>query len=160
MLIYHNTTNSNTTYDNIIKQTTFYHNRLKDSKTIELTQPQLLQQIIDDTMIIKKTFNPPQVPAKSSRILQRFKESMAHNKEWHYRSIIGKRNFLEKSTRPDIAYVIHQYARFSSDPKSEYVEAIEFLVNFLEGTKEKGIVMKPDEDPIFEVYADADFSGN
>ena len=74
----------------------------QSSETIELTQPQLIQQIIEDTMIMKKKFNPPQIPAKCSRILQLFKESRAYQKQWHYRSIIGKLNFLEKSTRPDI----------------------------------------------------------
>ena len=67
---------------------------------------------------------------------------------------------MEKSTRPDIAYAVHQCARFSSDPKVEHAEAVEFLVRYLQGTKDKGIVMKPEGEPLLEVYADADFSGN
>jgi hypothetical protein len=34
--------------------------------------------------------------------------------QWHYRSVIGKLNFLEKSTRPDISYAVHQLARYST----------------------------------------------
>ena len=36
---------------------------------------------------------------------------------WNYCSVIGCLNFLEKSTRPDIACDVHQCARFSADPK-------------------------------------------
>ena len=132
---------------------------LEDDK-IELTQPQLIQQIIDDSEVMKKKFTPPQVPAKSSQILQRYKDSKPHDRSWHYRSLIGKLNYLEKSTRPDIAYAVHQCARFSSDPKIDHARAVEHLVKYLEGTKEKGIIMQPKEGPVLEVYADADFSGN
>ena len=55
-----------------------------DEKTIELTQPQLIQQIIEDSKIMKKKFVPPQTPAKSSKILQRYKDSKAHDRAWHY----------------------------------------------------------------------------
>ena len=51
---------------------------------------------------------------------------------------------------------MHQCARFSSDPKIEHAREVEHLVKYLEGTKEKGIIMQP----IMEVYADADLSGN
>ena len=61
-----------------------------DEKTIELTQPQLIQQIIEDSKIMKKKFVPPQTPAKSSKILQRHKDSKPHDQAWHYRSLIGK----------------------------------------------------------------------
>ena len=61
-----------------------------DEDKIELAQPQLIQQIIDDSEIMKKKFTSPQVPAKSSQILQRFKDSRSHDKSWHYRSIIWK----------------------------------------------------------------------
>ena len=50
--------------------------------------------------------------------------------------------------------------RFSSDPKVEHANAVELLVKYLEGTKDKGVVIKPEGDPILQVYADVDFSGN
>ena len=106
---------------------------------------------------MKKNFTPPQIPAKSSRILQRFKDSKSYDKNWHYRSLIGKLNFLEKSTRPDIAYAVHQCPRFSSDHKFEHAEAIENIIKYLSGPKDKGIIMKPTLEPMLEVYADADF---
>ena len=83
--------------------------------------------------------------------MQRFKNSQAYNNSWHFRSIIGKQNFLEKSTRSDIAYAVHQCARLSSDPKIEDAEAIESLAKYLAGIKDKGIIIKPITEPILEV---------
>ena len=36
--------------------------------------------------------------------------------EWDYRSIVGMLLYLAGSTRPDIAYDVHQCARFSHNP--------------------------------------------
>ena len=57
-------------------------------------------------------------------------------------------------------YAVHQCAKFSSDSKVEHTNAVELLVNYLEGAKDKGAMIKLEGDPILEVYADADFSGN
>ena len=131
-----------------------------DDKTVELTQPQLIDQIINDTKVMAKKFKCPPTPAKSSQILHRYKDRPSFDKKWHYRSVIGKLNYLEKSTRPDIAYAVHQCARFSEDPKVEHAQAVEHLVKYLAGTKDKGIIISPKGDPIIEIYADADFCGN
>ena len=78
-----------------------------------------------------------------------------------YRSVIGKLNFLEKSTRPDIAYATHQCARFSADPKKSHGEAVMHLVNYLRGSRDKGIILDPTRDEeLLKVYVDADWSGN
>jgi hypothetical protein len=47
-------------------------------------------------------------------VLQRDIDGEPMSDDFSYRSVIGKANFLEKSTRPDIAVAIHQCARFSS----------------------------------------------
>ena len=78
---------------------------------------------------------------------------------WSYRSIIGKLNFLEKSTRPDIAYAVHQCARFSANPKASHAVAVRNIVRYLIGTPAQGIVLQPNEHS-FVVWADADFCGN
>ena len=44
--------------------------------------------------------------------------------EFNYCSVIGKLNFLEKSTRPDIAYTVHRCACFSDAPKQSHVDAV------------------------------------
>jgi hypothetical protein len=80
---------------------------------------------------------------------------------WDYRSIIGKLNFLEKSTRPEIAcYAVHQCARFASNPRQSHANAIKYLCRYLMATKDKGIILQPDVTKLFEVHVDCNFAGN
>jgi Reverse transcriptase (RNA-dependent DNA polymerase) len=83
--------------------------------TISLTQSQLINSIIKD-LGLQENSNTRKTPALSSKILNAYAASPSHSELWHYRSIIGKLNYLEKSTRPDIAYAVHQCARFSENP--------------------------------------------
>ena len=55
---------------------------------------------------------------------------------------------------------MHYSANFSSDPKIEYVEAVEYLLKYLAGTQEKGLIMNPTSQPLLEVYTDANVIGN
>jgi len=65
-----------------------------------------------------KQAKPKRTPFKSNTILQRdSKNWLAHSATWEYWSVIGKLNFLEKLTCPDISYVVHQCAKFSINPK-------------------------------------------
>jgi hypothetical protein len=73
---------------------------------------------------------------------------------------VGKLNFLEKSTRPDIAYATHQVARFCEDPNAEHGEAIEHIAKYLRDTADQGLIFRPDISKSFDTYADADFVGN
>ena len=73
--------------------------------------------------------------------------------------MIGKLNFLEKSTRLDLGYAAHQCARFSCDPKESHAVAVKRIGRYLKGTRDKGLILSP-EDYSFEVFVDADHSGN
>jgi hypothetical protein len=81
------------------------------------------------------------------------------NKSWSYRAVIGKLNYLEKSTRPDIAYAVHQCARFSIDPREEHGKAVKAIGRYLLSTQDRGIIFKPNKDGLL-CYSDADFAGN
>ena len=131
---------------------------IADNK-IRLHQPHLIKQIISD-LGINEIIRRSQIPAASTKILQRFKHEKPHNAKWDYRSIIGKLNFLEKSTRPDLSYSVHQCARFSSDPKISHTHAVEMIGKYLMNTNEDGFYISPDKNKSFEVFVDSDFCGN
>ena len=80
--------------------------------------------------------------------------------EFNYRSVIDKLNFLEKSTRLDIVYAVHQCARFSEDPKQSHAEAVKRIGRYLKGTPHEGITLRPDSQQSFQCWVDADFTGN
>jgi hypothetical protein len=98
-----------------------------DDGTISLTQPHLIDSIIED-MGSRPNTKGKSIPAPSTRILQRDEEEADHDETWEYRSAIGKRNFLEKSTRPEIAYAVHQCARFATKPKASHSAAVRYIV--------------------------------
>jgi hypothetical protein len=73
--------------------------------------------------------------------------------------VIGRLNYLEKSSRPYLAYSVHNAARFSSDPKAVHSKAVKHIGQYLLGTKDKGMILKPNPMQFLEVFADADFCG-
>jgi len=85
--------------------------KLEDSR-VKMSQPYLIDQILKGLGFNEKT-KIKKTPALASKILHLDKEGEEMQTEWEYRRIIGQLNFLEKSTRLDIAYAVHQCARFS-----------------------------------------------
>jgi hypothetical protein len=131
--------------------------RNEDTKEVTLTQPHLIQSILKDLGLTSES-NTRTIPALSSKILGPHRHSQLHSEHWHYRSVIGKLNYLEKSSRPDIAYAVHQCARFSENPRLEHSKAVKMIGRYLQGTMDKGIICKP-TDTSFHCYCDADFCG-
>jgi hypothetical protein len=128
--------------------------------SINLTQPHLIDQILDDLRLNDDNVAEKTIPATSSKLLSRHSYSDPFDNSFNYRSVIGKLNYLEKSTRSDIAYITHQLARFSADPKKEHGQALRWLGRYLKATRTKGTILRIDESKDMEVYVDADFSGN
>jgi hypothetical protein len=77
-------------------------------------------------------------------------------------SIVGKLNFQEKGTRPDIAYATHQCARFSEETRASHEDAGVWLCKYLLATKDDGIIYLRSQTGAvaIEVYADAGFCGS
>jgi hypothetical protein len=103
-----------------------------------LTQLHLIKSIIDNVGLQAKS-KERAIPALASLILHSFDKSEAHHESWSYCAVIGKLNFLEKSTRPYIAYTVHQCTRFCQDPKAAHTKAVKLIVRHLKGTHDKGI---------------------
>ena len=89
---------------------------LKDG-SIKLTQPNLIDAILKEVCLQEDTMEKS-TPALSSQILHPDVDGEDMGEDFHYRSVIGKLNFLEKSTRIDISYSVHQCARFLRIPRS------------------------------------------
>jgi hypothetical protein len=79
--------------------------------------------------------------APSSAILRPDLDGEPFDEDWDHRLVIGKLNFLEKSTRPEIAYAVHQCARFLSYPKKSHANAVKSLCRYLAATKDKGLIL-------------------
>jgi len=73
--------------------------------------------------------------------------------------MIGKLNYLEKCTRPDIAFAAHQCTHFSADPCKPHANAMKWLGHYLKAAWDQGLILRPTGSS-FNVYVDADFAGN
>jgi hypothetical protein len=76
-----------------------------------------------------------------------------------FNEAIGKLNYLEKASRPDIAYAVHQCAQFAESTKVEHTHAVKLIGSYLLGTRDRGMEYQPVVKS-FEVFSNAKFSGN
>lgn len=125
----------------------------KESGQVLLSQPGLKDQIINEVLGTAKYKARPN-PAPSMKILHQNLDGTLFKGDFDYRSVVGKLNFLEKLSRPDLSYAVHQCARFSSNPKESHAEAIRHIAKYLMAMRDgKGILMNPDTSKSLEVYA-------
>ena len=131
-----------------------------------LTQPQLINSILIDLGLLEsdgsekpRTKTAP-MPALQSILITADKEGEEFQYPWNYRTLIGKLNFLEKSTRPELAYPVHQCARFMSNPKKSHGEAVRRIGRYLLGTRNEGYFIRPNKTESFECYVDASYLGD
>ena len=126
---------------------------------MHLSQPQLIDSIVKD-LHLQANSNPKSTPAVTSTLLHKDTDRPEMLPEFHYHSVIGELNFLEKSTRPDISVSVHQCTRFSESPKRSHAEAVKCIGRYLLATRDKGLVICPNKDWHFDCWVDADFAGN
>ena len=55
--------------------------------------------------------------------------------------------------------MVHQVAKYSSDPRKEHGEAIIYIIKYLKAIRHIGLCFKPDHTKGFQCYCDADFAG-
>ena len=81
------------------------------------------------------------------------------DEDWDYPVIIGMLMYLAQNSRPDIAYAVHQCARFTHSPKHSHAVAVKRILRYLNSTKTKGMTLRPNQSLIIDCYVDADFAG-
>ena len=91
---------------------------------IHLTQPHLIDSILQDLRLKKGKSKCKDTPMKLLTILNKSKESPEFNWSFNYQSFIGKMNYIEKGSWSELAYAIHQCARYSTDPCKEHGNAV------------------------------------
>jgi hypothetical protein len=95
-----------------------------DDGILSLRQPQLIVSILKDLHLNAGHVAARLTPALKTRVLHKDTQGEPFHESFHYRSIIGKLNYLEKSTRPDLSFTMHQCARFCSELKKSHATAV------------------------------------
>ena len=80
---------------------------------------------------------------------------------WQFQlsAVVGMMLYLSGHSRPDIAFAVHQCARYTFCPTRRHELALIRIGRYLKGTMERGMIMTPSTDPRVDCYPDADFAG-
>ena len=132
-------------------------NRHKDGR-IELTQRGLIERVI--TALDLGNRKPTSTPAKPGA-LGSDKDGLEAQGTYNYRSVCGMLLYLSGHSRPDIHFAVTQCCRYGHNPKRSHEEALEHLGLCLKGTKDKGLIVSPENvDSLrIDMFVDADFAG-
>jgi hypothetical protein len=122
---------------------------------LELTQTGLIRKIISFCGLESES-NEHKTPAAA--ILNSDPTGPPRAHDWKNRTAIGMLTYLSTSTRPDIAFAVHQCACFSIAPKRIHENAVRRIVRYLNGTKTKGYILRPSATRTLDCYVDADFA--
>jgi hypothetical protein len=125
--------------------------------TITMTQPGLINQILEDVGLVGDKIIQKKTPARE--VLHAHADAAPFDATWNYRSIIGKLNFLAQNTRPDISMAVHMCARFVNNPNRIHQDAVKYLCRYLHYTRTRGLILKPNGDNELNAYVDSDFAG-
>lgn len=127
----------------------------KDNSFI-LSQTGLIKKVLKEASMEECNSSP--TPASTTPLFKD-KEGDPFDESWDYPVIVGMLMYLATNSRPDIAFAVHQCARFTHSPKSSHATAIKRILRYLQGTKEKGMTLTPSNNFDVHCYVDADFAG-
>ena len=133
-----------------------------DDGRIELQQKKTIDNCLDMLGMgpSSKNVKTHDTPAESSKILHADEDGDIRKHAWNYRAVIGCLNYLQAMTRPDLAYSVHQCARFCNNPKLLHKQELKRICRYLYLTRNQGLIFKPDLKDGFKCYVDADWAGN
>jgi hypothetical protein len=118
--------------------------RDREQRTITLSQPNYINK-----MLAKFGFadcKPRHTPMLEGLTLSKATEPMtdAERREMAdvpYLQVIGSFMFAASTTRPDIAFTVHQLARYCSDPRPQHWAVAKHLFRYLRATIDFGLVL-------------------
>ena len=102
--------------------------------------------------------NPDKMPA-SQKPLGTDKNGPQFAEQWSYSSVVGMLLCLAANSHPEIAYVVHQCATFTHNPKASHGAAMKQICCYIQGTKTKGLILKPSKQLTVDCFVDVDFTG-
>eukprot|EP00804_Cyclotella_cryptica_P013417 CCRYP_005165-RG/>CCRYP_005165-RG protein AED:0.32 eAED:0.32 QI:0/-1/0/1/-1/1/1/0/434 len=125
---------------------------------LHLTQAGLAKRIVDALGLCSSFSTAISTPAEISP-LPKDLSGVPASGTFNYAAVVGMLLYLCGHTRPDIAFAVHQCARYTFCPTRRHELALIRIGRYLKGTMDKGIIMSPSDTPCVDCYPDADFAG-
>lgn len=130
----------------------------KDGPQITLMQAGLTKRVIKALSLSSSMSTKIDTPAKASPLPKGVNTPDAHD-QFNYAAVVGMLLYLSGHSRPDIAFAVHECARYTFAPKRKHELALIRIGRYLKGTADKGLIMRPSTTPCIDCYPDADFAG-
>jgi Reverse transcriptase (RNA-dependent DNA polymerase) len=134
--------------------------RDRTTGSITLTQRGLTERIVK--LLNVGSFPSVRTPASPKKTLPSHElDGNPLQGLYSYPSVISMLLYLANHTRPNISFAVAQCARYNHSPKLQHEQALEHISQYLKGTMDKGLVLKPDSSHPLDIdcYIDADFAG-
>ncbi|KAL7477039.1 hypothetical protein ACHAW6_002860, partial [Cyclotella cf. meneghiniana] len=116
------------------------------------------KRIIDTVGLCSSLSTPVSTPAEPSP-LPKDADGPPASGAFNYAAAVGMLLYLSGHSRPDIAFAVHQCARYTFHPTRCHELALIRIGQYLKNTMDKGLVMSPSPHPCMDCYPDADFAG-
>jgi hypothetical protein len=126
--------------------------------TITLLQRGLAKRIVDALGLCSQNTTALRTPAEASP-LPKDADGEPASGTFNYAAVVGMLLYLSGHSRPDIAFAVHQCARYTFKPTRRHELALVRIGRYLKGTLDKGLIMKPCMEPRIDCFPDADFAG-
>ena len=97
---------------------------------VKLTQHGLIRKFL--TLIKMEDCNAKKTPCLTTP-LGTNPDGHPHDEEWEYASAVGMLMYLAGNAHPEIAYAVHQCARFTHNPKTTHTTTIKHIARYFEG---------------------------
>jgi hypothetical protein len=124
---------------------------------LHMSQTGIIEAVTESAHIPKGRLK--NTPTQATAILHADIEGLARQESWNYSSVIGQLNYLAQNSRPDIPFTVHQCARYSKGPKALHEKAAKRIIYYLQCTRDKTLIMKPNKNLSLDAYCDSDFDG-
>ena len=125
---------------------------------IKLTQHGLTKRVVEALGLCSNYSNAISTPAENAPLPKDINGAPCAG-NFNYAAVVGMLLYLSGHSRPDIAFAVHQCARYTFNPTRRHELALIRIGRYLKGTMERGMIMTPTVEPRVDCYPDADFAG-
>jgi hypothetical protein len=125
---------------------------------IKLTQTGLTKRIVEALGLCTQYSTKISTPAEASP-LPKDVDGAPPSGQFNYATVVGMLLYLCGHSRPDIAFAVHQCARYTFNPTRRHELALIRIGRYLKGTMNEGLIMIPTSTPRVDCFPDADFAG-
>ena len=134
---------------------------LPQQRAVLLTQQKHVEELLHQFEPLQEDWTPRSLPVPDGLRLSaagtnvQDKSPLLDVRRYPYRALIGALNYIACSTRPDIAYIVNQLARFSNAPTVAHWEVAINVLRYLSGTRTWGILLGHVADAPAVAYVDS-----